>query len=75
MKKKEKTTYMNLNEWLDEYEGYITRGERLRDDLLRNPRNVKTWIEECWKQASRTARIQELILESELYQMKQKEDA
>jgi len=75
MEKEKTSTYMNLNEWLDEYEGYTTRRSRMHNDLLRNPRNVNIWLEECWKQASRTTRIQELILATELYQVKQKEDA
>jgi len=73
MKTDKPSAYMSLDEWLDEIENYSSRRERLYDELEDNPRRAIAWIEEAWKQASRTARIQELILQTELYQ-KQKED-
>lgn len=61
--------YKDIDEWLDEIEGFGMRRERMHEDFayIRNP---EKWVTEAWKQATRTARVQQQILIGELREVK-----
>lgn len=62
--------YANVDEWLNEIENFGTRRERMYEeiDIIKNP---DTWVKEAWKQATRTARVQERILVGEIKKLRE----
>lgn len=57
--------YTDCDEWLNEIENYSTRWERMVGD-----RDTEKWVKEAWKQATRTSRIQEVLLLAEIKKLK-----
>lgn len=61
--------YKDINEWLDEMENYSTRRERMLLD--ESDYAIEKWVIEAWRQATRTSRVQEVILQGEIKMLKE----
>lgn len=56
--------YLNVDEWLGEIENFSLRAERI-------PVEAIPWVKTAWQLATRTARVQERILLSEIKLLKE----
>ena len=57
--------YQTVDEWLFEIENFSLRAERMTEGEVK-------WAKEAWKQAMRTARVQEQILVTEVRKVKRR---
>jgi hypothetical protein len=59
------TVYKDIDEWLGEIENFSLRVERIPEEAI-------PWVKVAWEEATKSARVQQKILETEIEVLKQK---